>query len=61
MQADDERNRLRTSVTRGRPFGDDADRVARRCRDLGLAFTPRPPGRPRMHGGGADNVGLAGG
>ena len=52
--------RLRTGVTRGRPFGDDADRVARRCRDLGLEFTPRPPGRPRKHGGGGDNVGLAG-
>ena len=40
--------RLRTSVTRGRPFGreDWTRRVARR---LGLSQTMNPPGRPRKH------------
>ena len=58
-QPDDELARLRTSVTRGRPFGAD-DWVARMCRELGLEFTLPSRGRPRKQGRG-DNVGLAAG
>ena len=56
-QPPDERDlsRLRTSVTRGRPYGGD-DWVARMCRELGLTFTLRPRGRPRRHAD--DGLGL---
>ena len=48
-QDDIELARLRTSVTRGRPYGRD-DWVARMCRDLGLEFTLRSRGRPKRAG-----------
>jgi putative transposase len=44
--ADKELDALRTSVNRGRPFG-EADWVAKTARRLGLGNTLRPPGRPR--------------
>ena len=43
---DDDLERLRTSVRRGRPFGDDAWTKATAGR-LGLTHTLRGPGRPR--------------
>lgn len=42
----DELQRLRTSVNRGRPFGDDAW-TRRTAARLGLQFTLRDPGRPK--------------
>ena len=41
-------SRLRTSVARGRPYGEEGW-VARMCRELGLEFTLRPRGRPPRH------------
>jgi putative transposase len=45
-QTDAELAALRTSLSRGQPFGDDAWRQ-RTARRLGLEFTLHPRGRPR--------------
>ena len=41
-----ERDRLRLSMERGRPYGDD-EWVRRTVKQLGLEHTVRPEGRPR--------------
>ena len=43
--SDDELSRLRLSVQRGRPFGDD-EWIGETVRRLGLESTMRPRGRP---------------
>jgi hypothetical protein len=55
LPAEHDLTRLRTSVTRGRPYGGD-DWVNRMCAELGLTFTLRRRGRPPREGG--DGVGL---
>jgi hypothetical protein len=56
-QDDRELIRLRTGLTRGRPYGCN-DWVTRMCRDLGLQFTLRDRGRPRKSPDAGDRPGL---
>jgi putative transposase len=48
-----ELDRVRASLERGRPFGDD-DWAAKTIRRLGLEHTVRPEGRPRKREGGVE-------
>jgi putative transposase len=52
-QSQAELEKLRTSVQRGRPYGDDAW-AAKVAKKLGLESTLRPRGRPKKHADGAD-------